>query len=97
MLEATSFEKINAVKKWTGMENKQCNGICPFNSSDLLQFALQQFHRQFIRQIFVDHHAPRCVVQAFMQICLTRSLSQLPPVINNLQYYTHSPSLVFIG
>ncbi|XP_044182493.1 uncharacterized protein LOC114973900 isoform X1 [Acropora millepora] len=37
MLEATSFEKINAVKKWTGMQNKQCNGICPFNSSDLLQ------------------------------------------------------------
>ena len=27
MLEATSFEKINAVKKWTGMQNKQCNGI----------------------------------------------------------------------
>ena len=37
MLEATSFEKINAVKKYTGMQNKQCNGICPFNSSDLLQ------------------------------------------------------------
>ena len=35
MLEATSFEKINAVKKWPGMQNKQCNGICPFNSSDL--------------------------------------------------------------
>ena len=34
MLEATSFEKINTVKKWTTMQNKQCNGICPFNSSD---------------------------------------------------------------
>ena len=34
MLEATSFEMINAVKKWTGMQNKQC---IAFNSSDLLQ------------------------------------------------------------
>ena len=25
MLEATSFEKINPVKKWTRMQNKQCN------------------------------------------------------------------------
>ncbi|XP_074629275.1 uncharacterized protein LOC141886878 isoform X3 [Acropora palmata] len=89
MLEATSFEKINAVKKWTGMENKQCNGICPFNSSDLLQFALQQFHRQFIRQIFVDHHAPRCVVQAFMQICLTRFLDTEDV---NLQWIADSSS-----
>ena len=37
MLEATSFEKINTVKKWTRMQNKQCNGVCPFNSSDPLQ------------------------------------------------------------
>ena len=37
MLEATSFEKINPVKKWTRMQNKQCNGVCPFNSSDPLQ------------------------------------------------------------
>ena len=34
MLKVTSFEKINTVKKWTRMQNKQCNGVCPFNSSD---------------------------------------------------------------
>ena len=27
MLEATSFEKIYTVKKWTRMQNKQCNGV----------------------------------------------------------------------
>ncbi|XP_044182487.1 uncharacterized protein LOC114974437 isoform X2 [Acropora millepora] len=27
MLEATSFEKINTVKNWTRMKNKQCNGV----------------------------------------------------------------------
>ena len=24
---ATSFEKINTVKKWIRMQNKQCNGV----------------------------------------------------------------------
>ena len=24
----SDFEKIKTVKKWTGMQNKQCNGVC---------------------------------------------------------------------
>ena len=27
MLEAASFEKISAVKTWSRMQNKQCNGV----------------------------------------------------------------------
>ena len=42
MLEVTSLEKISTVKKWTRMQNKQCNGVCPFNSSDFSQKRTKQ-------------------------------------------------------
>jgi len=30
-------EYIKTVKKWTGMQNKQCKGLYLFNSSDFLE------------------------------------------------------------
>ena len=44
MLEATSFERIKTVKKWTGMQNKHCNGVCRFNSS-YLKYSLRELNK----------------------------------------------------